>query len=154
MNLLLVAIVVVLFFFGLKYAEIIKRKKEKQQTNPDLLKARKITFSKNFTIENNKNLIDKLINNLSSYDTRVAHSSANTAIIYTSNSGKSKFDGMINTPAEKMPLRIILKLQNNKLSVHMDEDYGFQLFQAKAKQIFIKKYQDAFEYYIKKIENL
>ncbi len=152
MNLLIVSTVILLFYSGLQFAEIIKRKKEKKQTDPRLLKARKITSNKNFTIKNNEKIIENIISKLNNNDIRVPHLSKYEAIIYTSNSGKSKFDGMIHSPPEKMPLRIILKLQNNKLSVRLDEDYGFQKFMGSAKQTFKEKYRDAFDYYMRIIE--
>ncbi|MCD4791970.1 MAG: hypothetical protein K8R54_01960 [Bacteroidales bacterium] len=152
-RLLLISLMILLFYFGYKASEKIKRKKEKSNSDLRLLKARKIGIIKEYKIQNKKDIIQNIINKLEEYNPRIIRATEDEALIFFSDSGETKYKGMVNTPDEKMPVRIILKVRSKVLSVQLDEDYEKPMFVRTGKKIFREKYINAFNYYLNIIES-
>lgn len=144
---------ILLFYFGYKASEKIKRKKEKSNSDLKLLKPRKVGIIKEYKIQNSKDIIQSIINALEEHNPRIIRSTEDEALIYFSDSGETKYKGMVNTPDEKMPVRIILKVRSKVLSVQLDEDYEKPMFVRTGKKIFREKYIKAFNYYLNIIES-
>ena len=127
--------------FILKFREASKRKKEKEITDPTQLAPRKLTHT--FTVAGST--IDALVAAIGKYEPRIAHQTTDTLIAYTSDAAASKYEGVLNTPPEAMPLRIIAQLKGESMQVQLDEDYGFQMFMGPAKSAFNEKYVEGFK---------
>ena len=153
MRLLLIAVVILLFYFGYKTSDKVKRKKERSSSDLKLLKPRKVGIIREYKIQNSKDIIQRIINTLEKHDPRIIRSTEDEALIYFSDSGETKYKGMVNTPNENMPVRIILKVRNKALLVQLDEDYEAPMFVHTGKKIFREKYKNAFNHYLKLIES-
>ncbi|MDB4286231.1 hypothetical protein N9933_02910 [bacterium] len=137
--------ILLMYYVGFRMFQIQKRKKEKTFTDPIRLVPRKITY--NFSLNGNFSgkSWEKLVSKFRKMDSRFVHGKAGTEIVYLGDSGKSKFDGMLSTPAEAMPVRILFVPKEDKTEVRMDEDFGFQMFLGPAKSAFQEKYETRFE---------
>jgi hypothetical protein len=120
--------------------EASKRKKEKTVTDPDLLTPRKITRS--FTVSNAD--IDKVLDSLGSYDPRISSRNESSFIAYIGDASSSKFNGVLFTDPAEMPMRIIGQKKEGHIEIHLDEDYGFQMFVGPAKSAYINNYEEGF----------
>ena len=152
-RLLLIALMILLFYFGYKTTEKVKRKKKRSNSDLKLLKPRKVGIIKEYKIQNSKDIIQRIINTLEKHDPQIIRSTEDEALIYFSDSGETKYKGMVNTPDEKMPVRIILKIRSKVLSVQLDEDYETPIFVRTGKKIFREKYKNAFNHYLNIIES-
>ena len=153
MRLFLIAIVILLFWFGYKTSGNIKRKKERSNSDLRMLKPRKIGIIKDYKIRNIKDIIKKIINSLEKHKPQIIRATEDEALIYFSGSEESKHYGMVNTPDEKLPVRIILKIRNKVLTVQLDEDYRTQIFVRTGKKVLREKYKNTFNYYLNIIES-
>lgn len=68
-------------------------------------------------------------------------------ILYLGNSFKTQMFGFKDAAIETRPVRIVLIPQGGSTKVMMDEDYGFQKFNAQVQAEFAKSIQEAFEHY-------
>ena len=146
---IIVALFLLAFYVGLKYAEHHKRKLEKKNTDPSRLKPRSIGARFNFDSKDTDVSIIQMVKALKTRGGRVAHQTKHGAIVYLGESAMSKFNGMLNTPSEEMPLRVIITTNSDgdTLFVRIDEDYGFQMFAGPVKKAFVEKYEEAFNFY-------
>ena len=153
LRLIFIALIILLFFFGYKTSDKIIRKKHRSSSDLKLLKPRKVGIIKEYNIKNIKDIIQRVIDALEKYDPKIIRSTKDEALIYFTDSGETKYKGMVNTPDEKMPVRIILRVRNKSLSVQMDEDYESPMFVRTGKKLFQEKYRKAFNYYLNIIES-
>ncbi len=153
LRLLFIALIILLFFFGYKISDKAVRKKQRSSSNLKLLKPRKVGIIKDFNIKTGKDIIQRIINNLEKYNPRIIRATDDEALIYFTDSGETKYKGMVNTPFEKMPVRIILRVVNKVLSVQLDEDYETPMFVRTGKKVFQEKYNKTFNYYLNIIES-
>lgn len=143
---LIILLVIGFFYVLLKLLEHSKRKKEDSITDISQLKQRKIRHF--FQLPDDETTsIPKLIELLKDKDLRVPLQTDNEAVLHLKNANQSKFDGVLNTHALDMPVRIILQKEKDQVNVTIEEDYGFQMFVGPAKHDFKKKYEDVFAYY-------
>jgi len=134
-------------------AEKIRKQIQKSKIELKLLKPGRFSAKEVFDIEYNTSATEHIAENLKKQG-RIAHLTLTEAIIYTPITKLPKYKYMINSHIEKMPLRIIIKIIDRKLSVQLDEDYGWQMINGPALRIFKKKYQKAFLYYFNLIEEI
>ena len=80
---------------------------------------------------------------------RVALQTDSQVIAFSGSAARSKYHGMLQTPAEEMPLRIAAEAVAHgvgaRVRLLIDEDYGFQMFLGMAKRAFAEKYAAAFD---------
>jgi hypothetical protein len=140
---IIILVVVSGFFILLKWLERSKRKTEKSATDIESLSPRKLSKTMSLTGSGNLGSLADWLQQQA--DCRISHRSDSELIAFWGEAASSKFEGVLNTPPEAMPVRISARESGNKVEVTIAEDYGFQMFVGPAKAAFSKKYQQAFE---------
>lgn len=147
-----------LFFFLLavyliiRAVEIVKRKKDRSKTDLQLLKPRKTSIVKEYDISDNPDdMMQIILNDLEQHNPKMLRSSNDEALVYF-DTGEAMNEGMLVTPDEKMPVRIILKKKHKKLLIQIDEDYRHPMLVKTGKKILNKKYENTFKHYLEIIE--
>lgn len=142
-----VAAVIFAFYIGFKVYGAQKLKKEKNLTDPSQMSVRK--YTKSFSVKGRldgkewKNLADWFQAN----QARIIDGDRNSKIVYSGESASAQYGGILNVPAEQMPIRMIFIQNGDNLDVRMDEDFGFQMFAGPAKAAFVEKTQQAFVFF-------
>ena len=153
LRLFLIFTILLLVYLVIRVYAVIKRKKDRSKTDLQLLKPRKTGIIKEFDISGKgKDVMQILINSLEGKNPKMIRSSNDEALIYF-DTGQSKTEGMLVTPDEKMPVRLILKKKHKKLFVQIDEDYRQPMLVKTGKKILNEKYKNTFKYYLDFIES-
>ena len=153
LKIIIVPAVIGIFLLITRALEVSKRNKEALATDINSLSPRKLRYVFNVEEVPQNSILD-IIESLKDKDLRVSHQNDHEAILYLKNANESKFNGVLNTSPFDMPVRMILQKEGRKLKITLEEDYGFQMFVGPAKAAFSEKYQQAFEFYEKHINQL
>jgi hypothetical protein len=137
------------FLLGFKWYE--QRKKRKTINGLGDFKPGKINHTFTVPLANTAQGIDKLLQALAHRQPQVRYQTPQEIAIFVGAWGNAHFDGILNTPPEKLPVRITAQVQPNGLLIKIDEDFGTQMFMGPAKTAFFQKYEEAVKIYAHEI---
>ena len=144
---------IILFYLAYEGYKVTKRKSDRKKTNLNMLKPRKTGVVKEYDLHGkNKDMLQKIINKFEQIEPKMLHAVNDEALIYI-DTGKIKSEGLVNTPYEELPIRIILKKRHKTLTVQIDEDHRTQMLVKSGKKLFKEKYEKTFNHYLHMIED-
>jgi hypothetical protein len=158
-KLLVVALVVFLFYVGLRLGEARKRARERELGDFGELASRRLGRREELAVAGNPaEAIGRLVAYAEKRGARVTVRTDTQMIGFTGCAGDSKFKGMLHTEPMDMPLRLAAQARRegpgSRVEVLLDEDYGFQMFAGPAKHAFREKYRVALERTLEEVRAL
>lgn len=153
LRLFLLIAAIVIFYLAYEGYKVIKRKTDRKKTDLKMLKPRKNGVVKEYDLHGkDKNILQKIIAEFEKKEPLMLQADNDEALIYI-NPGTIKNEGLVNTPVEEMPIRIILKKRHHTLTVQIDEDYKAQMLVKSGQKVFKEKYEKTFNHYLHLIED-
>lgn len=153
LRLFLLISALIIFYLAYEGYKVIKRKTDRKKTNLKLLKPRRTGVVKEYDLQGkDKNMLQQIILKFEQQEPLMLQADNDEALIYI-NPGTIKNEGLVNTPIEDMPIRIILKKSHKSLTVQIDEDYKAQMLVKSGQKVFKEKYEKTFNHYLHLIED-
>jgi len=153
LRLILIFALLLIFYFTYEAFKVVKRKTDRKKTDLKLLKPRRTGVLKEYDLHGkDKDILQKIVNQFEQLKPKMLQADNDEALIYI-DYGTVKTEGLVNTPYEKMPIRIILKKRHKALHVQIDEDYKAQMLVKSGQKFFRQKYEKTFNHYLHIIED-
>ena len=151
-------LIVLIFFAGSRAGEKWKRHKEQKQQTISELRPSSIHNEEMIVVSMPSSAVmERIASLIGKLNGRISLQSNTEIIAFIGDAGDSKFDGMLFTPDHEMPFRVAVRTQTfngeTKVTIMLDEDYGFQLFVGPAKRAFREKYENAFRYFLDEVKD-
>ena len=96
----------------------------------------------------------KVITHFKDNNSKTTLGENNELIIYANSFNKAILGGIFDLEPSKFPVRIILIPDGQKTKILMDDNYGFQKFKGKVKEVFEEKNNSAFDLHFETLKSL